>query len=57
MFTTVDDLLRWDRNFYDSSLGDPEFLTMRFERDASGTITGFQLDAGRVKNLRFKRLP
>ena len=39
-----------------SSIGDDVFsrnnLTMRFERDASGAITGFQLDAGRVKNLR-----
>ncbi len=30
-------------------------LTMRFERAVDGTITGFQLDAGRVKNLRFTR--
>ena len=29
----------------------------RFERAADGTITGFQLDAGRVKNLRFTRVP
>ena len=44
-----------------SPVGDDVFsrnnLTMRFERDASGTITGFQLDAGRVKNLRFRRVP
>ena len=32
-----------------------QFLTLRIGRDASGTITGFQLDAGRVKNLRFVR--
>ncbi len=31
-------------------------LTMRFARTADGTITGFQLDAGRVKNLRFTRV-
>lgn len=29
--------------------------TMRFERDARGRIIGFQLDAGRVRNLRFLR--
>ena len=29
----------------------------RFERAADGTITGFQLDAGRVKNLSFTRVP
>ena len=44
-----------------SPIGDDVFsrnnLTMRFERDASGTITGFRLDAGRVKNLRFRRVP
>jgi CubicO group peptidase (beta-lactamase class C family) len=33
-----------------------QFLTLRFDRDASGAVTGFQLDAGRVKNLRFSRV-
>ena len=33
-----------------------QFLTLRMERNASGSITGFQLDAGRVKNLRFIRM-
>jgi len=33
-----------------------QFLTLRMERNASGAITGFQLDAGRVKNLRFLRV-
>lgn len=32
-------------------------LQFRFERDAAGAITGFQIDAGRVKNLRFTRVP
>jgi hypothetical protein len=32
-------------------------LQFRFERDAAGAITGFQIDAGRVKNLRFTRIP
>ncbi len=32
-------------------------LRFRFERDAAGAITGFQIDAGRVKNLRFTRMP
>jgi hypothetical protein len=31
-------------------------LTVRFSRDGSGTIVGFLLDAGRVKNLRFERV-
>lgn len=30
--------------------------TLRFERDASGAVTGFTLDAGRVRNLRFTRV-
>ena len=30
--------------------------TLRLQRDPSGKITGFLLDAGRVKNLRFLRL-
>ncbi|HEX6038131.1 serine hydrolase domain-containing protein [Longimicrobium sp.] len=30
-------------------------LTLRFARDASGAVTGFALDAGRVRNLRFTR--
>jgi hypothetical protein len=29
--------------------------TLRFVRDASGAVTGFALDAGRVRNLRFVR--
>jgi hypothetical protein len=32
-----------------------ESLTLRLERDAGGSISGFQVDAGRVKNLRFVR--
>jgi CubicO group peptidase (beta-lactamase class C family) len=32
------------------------FMTLRFQRDTSGAATGFQLDAGRVKNLRFERV-
>jgi CubicO group peptidase (beta-lactamase class C family) len=32
-----------------------QFLTLRFERDSAGAVAGFQLDAGRVKNLRFAR--
>ncbi len=31
-------------------------LIMRFKRDHSGAISGFGLDAGRVKNLRFERV-
>lgn len=31
-------------------------LTLRFKRDRSGAISGFGLDAGRVKNLRFERV-
>lgn len=30
--------------------------TLRFVRDASGAVTGFLLDAGRVRNLRFVRM-
>jgi hypothetical protein len=30
--------------------------TVRFIRDASGAVTGFALDAGRVRNLRFTRV-
>ncbi|UCG87536.1 MAG: beta-lactamase family protein, partial [Gemmatimonadota bacterium] len=30
-------------------------ITLRFERGGDGQITGFRLDAGRVKNLRFTR--
>ena len=30
--------------------------TLRFQRDQSGRITGFLLDAGRVRNLRFVRV-
>jgi len=33
-----------------------QYMTLRFERDASGLIIGLQLDAGRVKNLRFTRV-
>ena len=29
--------------------------TLRFERNAAGVVTGFSLDAGRVRNLRFVR--
>jgi CubicO group peptidase (beta-lactamase class C family) len=29
--------------------------TLRFERSAAGRVTGFSLDAGRVRNLRFVR--
>jgi len=31
-------------------------LQFRVERNATGAITGFQIDAGRVKNLRFTRV-
>jgi CubicO group peptidase (beta-lactamase class C family) len=30
--------------------------TLRFTRDASGAVTGFTFDAGRVRNLRFTRV-
>ena len=30
--------------------------TLRFARDASGRVTGFQLDAGRVRGIRFDRV-
>jgi hypothetical protein len=30
-------------------------VTLRFQRDASGAVSGFMLDAGRVRNLRFVR--
>jgi CubicO group peptidase (beta-lactamase class C family) len=30
--------------------------TLRFVRDAAGAVTGFMLDAGRVRNLRFTRV-
>ena len=33
-----------------------QFLTLRFERNTAGAVSGFQLDAGRVKNLRFTRV-
>ena len=32
-------------------------LTLRFTRDASRRITGFSLDAGRVRGIRFERQP
>lgn len=40
--------------------GQPEvfkgsWLTVHFARDAGGRVTGFTLDSGRVKNLRFER--
>jgi CubicO group peptidase (beta-lactamase class C family) len=31
--------------------------TLRFERSADGTITAFRLSGGRVRNLRFLRMP
>ena len=31
-------------------------LTLRFSRDGKGAIAGFELDAGRVKNLWFERI-
>ncbi|HYW12659.1 MAG TPA: serine hydrolase domain-containing protein [Longimicrobium sp.] len=31
--------------------------TLRFVRDGSGAVAGFMLDAGRVRNLRFVRVP
>jgi YD repeat-containing protein len=31
--------------------------TMEFTRDRSGRVTGFVLDAGRVRHLRFDRQP
>jgi CubicO group peptidase (beta-lactamase class C family) len=30
-------------------------MTLRFERDAAGTVTGFRLDIGRVRGLAFER--
>ena len=33
------------------------FLTLRFQRDSAGRVSGFELDAGRVTNLSFTRLP
>jgi hypothetical protein len=30
---------------------------MQFTRDRSGRVTGFVLDAGRVRHLRFDRQP
>ena len=33
-----------------------QFLTLRIERNTAGAIAGFQLDAGRVQNLRFVRV-
>jgi hypothetical protein len=33
------------------------FLTLRLERAADGAVRGFQVDAGRVQNLRFERRP
>ena len=35
-----------------AQLGRPR---LRFERDGEGALTGFRLDAGRVKNLRFSK--
>lgn len=32
------------------------WFTLNFERDASGSISGFSVDAGRVKNLKFVKL-
>lgn len=32
------------------------FLTLRFQRDSAGRVSGFELDAGRVTNLGFTRL-
>ncbi|MCH7823291.1 MAG: hypothetical protein IH849_00690 [Acidobacteria bacterium] len=32
------------------------FLTLRFQRDSGGRVSGFELDAGRVTNLGFTRL-
>ena len=33
------------------------FSEIRFERDAEGKVTGMRVSAGRVRNLRFARLP
>jgi CubicO group peptidase (beta-lactamase class C family) len=32
-------------------------VVLRLERDAAGTVTGFTVDAGRVRNIRFERQP
>jgi hypothetical protein len=32
-------------------------FALRFTRDGTGQVDGFLLDAGRVKNLRFTRVP
>jgi hypothetical protein len=32
-----------------------ELGTLRFHRDASGAISGFRLDAGRVRDVAFSR--
>jgi len=32
------------------------WFTLNFERDASGSISGFSVDAGRVQNLKFVKL-
>ena len=34
----------------------PSNLTLRFTRDATHRITGFALDAGRVRGITFERL-
>jgi hypothetical protein len=30
-------------------------VTLRFQRDATGAITGFRLDMGRIRDLLFER--
>ncbi|NIM50976.1 MAG: serine hydrolase [Gemmatimonadales bacterium] len=60
-----DDTLRLTvGNFLDGALQpvapdtlERRFLTLRFQRDRNNGVTGFLLDAGRVKNLRFTRRP
>jgi CubicO group peptidase (beta-lactamase class C family) len=32
-------------------------VVLRLERDAAGTVTGFTVDAGRIRNIRFERQP
>lgn len=42
----------YDDGFYAGGAGE-----IRFERDTRGKITGFVLWAGRVRHLRFERMP
>lgn len=33
----------------------PDYGSFTFERDATGRVVGFELQSGRVRNLRFER--